>query len=66
MISRIRASVLRPGRLDPSSTFRADELVEKDEALGLFVVLLQMFAEATDDGRRVQQARGLRRGSQIH
>jgi hypothetical protein len=34
-----------------SSSFR-DELVEKDEALGLFVVLLQMFAEATYDGRQ--------------
>jgi DNA phosphorothioation-dependent restriction protein DptH len=29
-----------------------DELVEKDEALGLFVVLLQMFAEATYEGRQ--------------
>jgi DNA phosphorothioation-dependent restriction protein DptH len=34
-----------------SSSFR-DELVEKDEALGLFVVLLQMFAGATYDGRQ--------------
>ena len=29
-----------------------DELIEKDEALGLFVVLLQMFAETTYQGRR--------------
>ncbi len=29
-----------------------DELVEKGEALGLFVVLLQMFAETTYEGRR--------------
>ena len=29
-----------------------DELVEKDEALGLFVVLLQLFAETTWQGRR--------------
>ena len=28
-----------------------DELVEKDEALGLFVVLLQMFMETTYEGR---------------
>ena len=28
-----------------------DELIEKDEALGLFVVLLQMFAETTWHGR---------------
>jgi len=38
-------SVLRPGRLVIVDL--RDELVEKDEALGLFVVLLQMFAETT-------------------
>jgi DNA phosphorothioation-dependent restriction protein DptH len=43
-------SVLRPGRLVIVDL--RDELVEKDEALGLFVVLLQMFAEATYDGRQ--------------
>ena len=43
-------SVLRPGRLVIVDL--RDELVEKDEALGLFVVLLQMFAEATYEGRR--------------
>jgi DNA phosphorothioation-dependent restriction protein DptH len=43
-------SVLRPGRL--LIVDLRDELVEKDEALGLFVVLLQMFAEATHDGRQ--------------
>jgi hypothetical protein len=43
-------SVLRPGRLVIVDL--RDELVEKDEALGLFVVLLQMFAEATHDGRQ--------------
>ena len=42
-------SVLRPGRLVIVDL--RDELVEKDEALGLFVVLLQMFAEATHEGR---------------
>ena len=42
-------SVLRPGRLVIVDL--RDELVEKDEALGLFVVLLQMFAEATYEGR---------------
>ena len=43
-------SVLRPGRLVIVDL--RDELVEKDEALGLFVVLLQMFAEATYEGRQ--------------
>jgi hypothetical protein len=43
-------SVLRPGRLVIVDL--RDELVEKDEALGLFVVLLQMFAEATHEGRQ--------------
>src|SRR2546425_2860604 len=43
------ASVLRPGRLVIVDL--RDELVEKDEALGLFVVLLQMFAESTYEGR---------------
>jgi DNA phosphorothioation-dependent restriction protein DptH len=42
-------SVLRPGRLVIVDL--RDELVEKDEALGLFVVLLQMFAETTYQGR---------------
>jgi hypothetical protein len=42
-------SVLRPGRLVIVDL--RDELVEKDEALGLFVVLLQMFAEAVYKGR---------------
>jgi hypothetical protein len=41
--------VLRPGRLVIVDL--RDELVEKDEALGLFVVLLQMFAETTHEGR---------------
>src|ERR1700730_16053019 len=43
-------SVLRPGRLVIVDL--RDELVEKDEALALFVVLLQMFAETTYEGRR--------------
>ena len=42
-------SVLRPGQLVIVDL--RDELVEKDEALGLFVVLLQMFAETTFEGR---------------
>lgn len=42
--------VLRPGRLVIVDL--RDELIEKDEALGLFVVLLQMFAETTYQGRR--------------
>jgi DNA phosphorothioation-dependent restriction protein DptH len=29
-----------------------DEFIDKDEALGLFVVLLQLFADATYDGRQ--------------
>ena len=42
--------VLHPGRLVIVDL--RDELIEKDEALGLFVVLLQMFAETTYRGRR--------------
>lgn len=42
-------SVLRPGRLVIVDL--RDELVDKDEALGLFVVLLQIFAEATYHGQ---------------
>ena len=42
--------ILRPGRLVIVDL--RDELIEKDEALGLFVVLLQMFADTTHQGRR--------------
>ena len=42
--------ILRPGRLVIVDL--RDELIEKDEALGLFVVLLQIFAETTWQGRR--------------
>ena len=42
--------VLRPGRLVIVDL--RDEFIEKDEALGLFVVLLQLFAETTYHGRR--------------
>lgn len=41
--------VLRPGRLVIVDL--RDEFIEKDEALGLFVLLLQVFAEATYQGR---------------
>lgn len=47
--TRRLTDVLRPGRLVIVDL--RDELVEKDEALGLFVVLLQMFAETTYNGR---------------
>ncbi|MBC9001763.1 methylation-associated defense system ATP-binding protein MAD8 [Micromonospora aurantiaca (nom. illeg.)] len=39
---------VRPGRLIIVDL--RDELIEKDESLGLFVVLMQLFARATDDG----------------
>lgn len=42
-------SVIRPGRLIIVDL--RDEFIEKDEALGLFVVLLQLFADAKSDGR---------------
>jgi DNA helicase HerA-like ATPase len=42
-------SILRPGRLVIVDL--RDELIEKDEALGLFVVLLQIFSDATYGGR---------------
>ena len=44
------SDVLRPGRLVIVDL--RDEFIEKDEALGLFVVLLQLFAETTWQGRR--------------
>lgn len=42
-------SSVRPGRLIIVDL--RDEFIEKDEALGLFVVLLQLFADAKMDGR---------------
>jgi DNA phosphorothioation-dependent restriction protein DptH len=41
--------LVRPGRLIIVDL--RDEFIEKDEALGLFVVLLQLFADARVDGR---------------
>ncbi|WP_349809492.1 ATP-binding protein [Xanthomonas hortorum pv. hederae] len=41
--------VVKPGRLIIVDL--RDEFIEKDQALGLFVVLLQLFAEARIDGR---------------
>jgi len=41
--------VIRPGRLVIVDL--RDEFIEKDEALGLFVVLLQIFGDATFEGR---------------
>ncbi|WP_052760915.1 ATP-binding protein [Xanthomonas phaseoli] len=41
--------VVKPGRLIIVDL--RDEFIEKDQALGLFVVLLQLFAEAKIDGR---------------
>lgn len=43
------SGVVRPGRLIIVDL--RDEFIEKDEALGLFVVLLQLFADAQVDGR---------------
>jgi hypothetical protein len=48
--SRSIADLVRPGRLIIVDL--RDELIEKDEALGLFAVLMQLFAEAQDSGRR--------------
>lgn len=42
--------VIRPGRLVIVDL--RDEFMEKDQALGLFVVLLQLFAEVTFQGRK--------------
>lgn len=44
------SEVLKPGRLVIVDL--RDEFIEKDEALGLFVVLLQIFSASTDDGKR--------------
>ncbi|MFJ7168133.1 ATP-binding protein [Streptomyces globosus] len=41
--------LVRPGRLIIVDL--RDEYIDKDEALGLFVVLMQLFADATHDGR---------------
>lgn len=43
------SEVVRPGRLIIVDL--RDEFIEKDQALGLFVVLLQLFADARVDGR---------------
>ena len=42
--------VVRPGRMIVVDL--RDELIDKDDALGLFLVLMQLFAEARDDGQR--------------
>ncbi len=42
--------LLRPGRLVIVDL--RDEFMEKDQALGLFVVLLQLFAEVTHEGKK--------------
>ncbi|MEU6072530.1 hypothetical protein [Micromonospora sp. NPDC047074] len=42
--------LVRPGRVIIVDL--RDELIEKDEALGLFVVLMELFSEATSAGRR--------------
>jgi hypothetical protein len=42
-------AVVQPGRLIIVDL--RDEFIEKDEALGLFVVMLQMFSEATQSGK---------------
>ncbi|REE95773.1 methylation-associated defense system ATP-binding protein MAD8 [Thermomonospora umbrina] len=42
--------LVRPGRMIIVDL--RDEFIEKDEALGLFVVLMQLFAEAQEEGRR--------------
>lgn len=42
--------LIRPGRLVIVDL--RDEFMEKDQALGLFVVLLQLFAEVTYEGRK--------------
>ena len=55
--------ILRPGRLVIVDL--RDEFIEKDEALGLFVVLLQMFADHLA-GPPIQQARCPRRSPQVH
>jgi hypothetical protein len=44
------SQVIRPGRLVIVDL--RDEFIEKDEALGLFVVLLQLFADATFNGQQ--------------
>ena len=50
--------IIRPGRLVIVDL--RDEFIEKDEALGLFVALLQIFGDATFDGKPFQQTCGVR------
>jgi hypothetical protein len=45
--------LVRPGRMIIVDL--RDEFIEKDEALGLFVVLMQLFAEAQHDGERLNK-----------
>ncbi|MEL7657919.1 MAG: ATP-binding protein, partial [Bacillota bacterium] len=47
--SRRLEDVIKPGRLIIVDL--RDELIEKDEALGLFLVMLEIFSEATSEGR---------------
>jgi DNA phosphorothioation-dependent restriction protein DptH len=47
--SQCLQDLIRPGRLIIVDL--RDEYIEKDEALGLFVVMLQIFSEATVNGR---------------
>ncbi len=47
--SQILREKVRPGRLIIVDL--RDEYIEKDEALGLFVVMLQIFSEATHQGK---------------
>src|SRR5579884_1275192 len=47
--SRRLSDIIHPGRLIIVDI--RDEFIEKDEALGLFVVLLQIFSEATYQGK---------------
>ncbi|MCA9217529.1 MAG: ATP-binding protein, partial [Planctomycetales bacterium] len=46
----VLSGLIRPGRLVIVDL--RDEFIEKDEALGLFVVLLQLFGDAKHDGRK--------------
>jgi len=52
--------LIRPGRLIIVDL--RDEYIEKDEALGLFVVMLQIFSEANLSREHLQQTCCIRRG----
>ena len=62
--SRSLRSLMRPGRVVIVDV--RDEFIEKEQALGLFVTMLNVFAGAGMGDDAFQQVDRLRRGAQVH